>query len=391
MFGGVTHAFAEEDNDITLETETPAADEFGITITEDDTDIEDLEGEPVPEDPPIDEGTTAEEEVPFDEPGLIPGDFFYFVEIIAEKVQLALTFGDTAKAELMSKFANERIAEANELFSQGDTDGAIVLLNRALESQQLALDYVADEAETEGTTGSDEEDPIPEELEGITPEEDEVTEEDVDKAEEPVEDVREELQVQFSKNVTALLLAMEKVENPTAKAALAKNVEKAFARMENKLEKMRSIEEQLASDVIVDDDVEELRSVIESDQVEFDAGMDEIEEKDAEDNTAVGKKFQEKSTYVPSLAKQDTEMAQSVQQKAQEKATQGKQTSQEVRQNKQPETKPPVPNTNAKKEAKQENTNNQDTPANEKNKGNVDAPSQAANSKEKAKGKGNKE
>ncbi|WP_010098048.1 DUF5667 domain-containing protein [Ornithinibacillus scapharcae] len=203
------------------------------------------------------------------------------MEVIAEKVQLAMTFDDTAKAELISQFANERIAEANALFEAGDMEGAMELLNEALESQELALDYVT---EGEGTEQS-----LSEEAEVIPEGEilSEHTEGKVDPTEdgdaeptEPISEVYQELQTQFSQNITALLLAMEKVENPKAKAALAKNVEKAYAKMEKKLGKVREIEEQIASTIPDDNKVNELRNTIREDQKDFDRDMVEVEKKE---------------------------------------------------------------------------------------------------------------
>nr|WP_309099191.1 DUF5667 domain-containing protein [Fredinandcohnia onubensis] len=359
MFGGgMTQAFANEhEGEVHAETETVTDGATTETNTEAGVDTTTPEESPEPgapaaeESSPTDEGTDtspveeepetatgttpepeepAAEEVPMDEPGLVPGDFFYFVEAIAEKVQLAMTFDDTGKAELISQFANERIAEANALFEAGDTDGAIALLNEALESQELALDYVTEE---EGETTSPEEagttpegDLPPEETEGEpAPTEDEVAVPD-EEATDPASEVADELQTQFSQNITALLLAMEKVENPKAKAALAKNVEKAYAKMEKKLGKMKDIEERIATAIPVDEEVEDLRADIRSDQEDFENDMSEVEEQEGTSFVppVAPKKAQEK-------AQKDQEKAQTGQQKAQEKASTGQEKQTEKR------------------------------------------------------------
>jgi len=341
MFGGsLSQAFAEENTTVQAETETAtyetttetnvnADEEAGVTtleevgveessLTDEGTDTSPVEEESATDD------TVPIEEVPMKEPGLVPGDFFYFVEAMAEKVQLALTFDDTAKAELISLFANERIAEANALFEAGDTDAAIALLNQALEDQELALDYVS-ESEGVDTTGEDlgslEGDFSPNENEGIMPpSEDEVAVSDDSTSEDPASDVRDQLQSQFSQNVTALLLAMEKVENPKAKAALAKNVEKAYARMEKKLGKMKEIEERIASAIPVDEVVEDLPTDIRNDQEDFERELAEVE---GEANATgvippIAPKAQEKAPNLPSQAKKGVEKAQAGQQKGQE-------------------------------------------------------------------------
>ncbi|MFD2045482.1 DUF5667 domain-containing protein [Ornithinibacillus salinisoli] len=279
VFGGLTQASAEE-NTIGVE------DEFDTTIPEDDIEIGDLETVPFSEVPtiPMNE-VESEEGTALSDPGHVPGDFFYFIEIVAEKIQLALTFGDTTKAELMSQFANEHIAAANALFAEGNTDEAINGLNKALESHELALDYTP-EPNSLHEDGPDEEDPVPEELKDITPPIDQGlvdkgvmdTEEEVEEAEEPVNGIREELQNQFSKNITALLLAMEKVNKPTAKAILARNVEEVFAKMEKKFGKLTNIEEQFASNYIVDEPIEELHENMIADQEEFEVSLTKVHE-----------------------------------------------------------------------------------------------------------------
>lgn len=218
----------------------------------------------------------GEEEVALEEPGLLPGDFFYFAKTLTEKIQLALTFDDVEKAKLLSQFANERIAEANALMEAGDTEGAIALLNQALESQELALDYTEEVLPDDQISQADDNIPIE-----VEPGDGSSSVDDREAGlDEGAKEVREDIETQFSKNLAALLMAMEKVENPKAKAALAKNVEKAYVRMEKRLGKMQQIEERLANAIPSpnNEDIEDLRKDIAGDQVEFEKEMANVVE-----------------------------------------------------------------------------------------------------------------
>src|SRR5690606_18852157 len=53
------------------------------------------------------------QELEVKEPTLVPGEFFYFVKIMIEKVRLAVTFDEYKEARMLAEFAAERIAEAN--------------------------------------------------------------------------------------------------------------------------------------------------------------------------------------------------------------------------------------------------------------------------------------
>ncbi|MDO8523689.1 MAG: DUF5667 domain-containing protein [bacterium] len=55
--------------------------------------------------------------------GAIPGDILYPIKVnVAEKVESAFAVSDTAKANLETRFANERLKEALELASRGSLD-----------------------------------------------------------------------------------------------------------------------------------------------------------------------------------------------------------------------------------------------------------------------------
>ena len=328
MFGaGMTQAYAEEsgtENSQEIES-TPS--NLSNAATESNVRADESPNEASNQEDTAPASSLAEmedvEDGQMNEPGLVPGDFFYFVETIAEKVQIAMTFDDTEKAELISRFANERIAEANALFESGNTEEAIVLLNEALENQELALDYVTVE-EVDGTittTGtSTPDDYVP--LEGMDDETEEEYENGDASDHDSVQEVRDELQTQFSQNITALLLAMEKVDNPKAKEALAKNVEKAYARMEKKLGKMKNIEKQLATATSVDKEVENLREDIQTDEGEFKKAMDDVDVQETATGVvpAVPSRVEQgKTPILPTQAQKGVEKAQAAQQTGQQK------------------------------------------------------------------------
>lgn len=52
-----------------------------------------------------------------------PGDSLYIAKLISERTQLALTFGDAGKARLGLQFANNRVAEINQVLAEPATPG----------------------------------------------------------------------------------------------------------------------------------------------------------------------------------------------------------------------------------------------------------------------------
>lgn len=198
----------------------------------------------VEEDAVVESEVTEEESIVTDEteeveePVLLPGDFFYFLKTLQESVQLAFTFDEMKEAELLSALAEERILEATALFEQGDEEKAIETLQLAIDQQNEALskyeetdstEVVSDEDSTTNEEGTEE---------AVPTEEDGTTEEDVAIEDEQEEDsIYTELEIKFSSNLLALQAAFEKVENPKAKEALAKNVLKAQERLVKKIEK----------------------------------------------------------------------------------------------------------------------------------------------------------
>ncbi len=71
-------------------------------------------------DEPIVEGEAVKQNIS----GLLPGDFFYFLDILSEEIGTLFTFGDVAKAERYISLADERLAEAQELARAGESKRA---------------------------------------------------------------------------------------------------------------------------------------------------------------------------------------------------------------------------------------------------------------------------
>jgi hypothetical protein len=189
--------------------------------------------------------TTA---VSTEQPALLPGDFFYFLKVVTEKIQLALTFNDTQKAKLMAEFALDRLAEAEALYTQGKTLEAEQTLQIALAQQELAVQsYVTVETE-QTTTQSTEE---------STESAETTTEATVEATTEATNSIEAELEAKFTANIAALTVALEKVNNPQAKASLEKNIIKAQAKLEKKINKaIEKAQKKSTSEVDVETKVE---------------------------------------------------------------------------------------------------------------------------------------
>jgi Domain of unknown function (DUF5667) len=185
-------------------------------------------------------------------PSLLPGDFFYFAKIVFEKIQLALTFDNVKEAKLFAANASERLAEAHALFSSGDQQKAVDTLKSALEDMESADKVVEEQQvskqdqvkEADQTTNdqvkndeqksTEDQESDKQATDGTKVTDDSTTKEDqASKEQTDLKDVKNIL----SQNIAALTAAMEKVNNPVAKAALEKNIEKSYAKLAKKIEK----------------------------------------------------------------------------------------------------------------------------------------------------------
>ena len=96
--------------------------------------------------------TTATTTVTVD-PGLAPGDFFYFLDKIGENLRLAFTFNKESKAKLHLKYARERVAEINKVLENPDATLADVA--GAKENFQSQISDAATIVKSEKDSGKD--------------------------------------------------------------------------------------------------------------------------------------------------------------------------------------------------------------------------------------------
>jgi len=181
-------------------------------------------------------------------PALVPGDFFYFAKIVLEKIQLAFTFDDTEEAKLLAEFASERLAEAETLFTHGDEEKAIETIEQALETIQGTEEMIEEKALEEEANEEETKNQIVAEGEEAVIDDENVLDETIE-----YDETVAETEKIMAQNIVALTAAMEKVKNPVAKASLQKNIDKSYAKLARKLEKMedKKSEKKKTSEVVV--------------------------------------------------------------------------------------------------------------------------------------------
>ncbi|XJZ28280.1 DUF5667 domain-containing protein [Bacillota bacterium Lsc_1132] len=182
-------------------------------------------------------------------PSLLPGDFFYFAKLALEKIKLALAFDKVKDAQLLAGYASERLAEAEALFNAGKQDEAVNAMKAAMEDMNQADQMIKDEKEpSSSTVNAETEDANKEEVQ-VTNGQSNADNAEQEKAKDQTaskntqDDQVKQVQEVLSKNIAALTAAMEKVKNPTARAALQKNIDKSYAKL---AEKIKKYEEKLA-------------------------------------------------------------------------------------------------------------------------------------------------
>ncbi|TKC18433.1 DUF5667 domain-containing protein [Robertmurraya kyonggiensis] len=227
-----TTAFANEGSeDLGLEVVTE-------TNTNVDTELENI--------------TNEENEVATEEPAVLPGSIFYFVKTAFEKIRLALTFEDAKEAELLATYAQERLKEAEALFKDGQEDKALQTIYDALKNLENA-DEMVDEEKTDEESRETAE-PVTEESQDTQEPADteETTNDETNKetdsteSEEITEDEKlDDVEKVISQNIIALKAALEKVKNPAAKVALQRNIEKSYAKLARKMEKIAEKKKEL--------------------------------------------------------------------------------------------------------------------------------------------------
>ncbi|WP_409253485.1 DUF5667 domain-containing protein [Bacillus sp. SCS-153A] len=220
-----------------------------------------------------DETVVQEETMEKESPSLVPGDFFYFVKVALEKIKLALT-DDDKEAKLLAEFASERLAEAQKLFDAGEEEKAIETIEKALETMEEAeAEEAIEEESAENDEASDQDvsDKEGTEVEEVEEVEDGQTEEAAaEDGEEAINEVKEIL----AQNIIALQAALDKVNNPVAKAALQKNIEKTYKKFAVKLaeleEELENVEQENITDPLINDseDKEEGSETVEAEEAE---------------------------------------------------------------------------------------------------------------------------
>jgi hypothetical protein len=185
--------------------------------------------------------TENKTDVEVQKPTLLPGHFFYFAKLSIEKIKLILTTDDVKEAELFAKFASERLAEAEVLFADGKEALAIETIEVALEDIKVANNVVVKQIEPTPDNEKTDVNNAPTNEDAQT--KDEVTTDpNLPTVEAPSEEekVVNEIEEILSQNIIALTAAMEKVQNPVAKAALQKNIAKSYTKLEKKLAKIEA-------------------------------------------------------------------------------------------------------------------------------------------------------
>ncbi|MEH7332831.1 DUF5667 domain-containing protein [Neobacillus drentensis] len=283
-------------------------------------------------------GETAPEQEKVETPSLVPGDFFYFVKTMTEKIQLAFTFDDYKQAKLLADFASERIAEANALFAEGKTEEAAALLKEAIATQEEASQTLP---ATEAGTKADSTD-------------------DSQSAEEG------KVETKLAHNIDALCAALAHVKNPTAQQAIMKNVQKSFAKLAKKAtkleerdakfaEKMGEIEDKVASGEVSSGEVSSDEAVKAKHKLQK-------EHKQEEEATEVEKTEQETTNVAKDQAKEQQVQAAANKAEAANKPVEKQQAAVKKAEDKQQEaaSKVQVKQQGAAKKSEEKKQNNED-------------------------------
>jgi hypothetical protein len=165
--------------------------------------------------------TTSPTEIEKEAPTLIPGEFFYFVKTVYERIQLAFASDNTEEAILLTKFAQERLAESAVLLKAGESEKAKEILQLSLSQQQQAIDTAASVVDPTTTT--------PANTAAVDPAQ------------------ADKMRISLQHNIVALTAALEKVKNPQAQRSLLKNITKSFAHLEKKLTKLSEKTEEVTA------------------------------------------------------------------------------------------------------------------------------------------------
>jgi hypothetical protein len=344
----------------------------------------------------IDEAKTQVEELEETNPALIPGDFFYFAKIAFEKIKLAFTIDDAKEAELLATYASERLAEASALFADGKETEALQVIEAAVEYMENSQDIVDDQGQTpeeeivedeDGSVeGEDSEtvvDPESPEADPAEPVEVPDTVEEDETAENPFDEIENVLR----QNIIALTAALEKVQNPTARAALQKNIDKTHAKMAKKLAKIEKKygaqpEEEVVTETSEELEVEPIEVAPDlqpADQIEEQSSETAHETMPVEDNDA--------KVIAPVVTPESSRKGQAKQQHKVEKAQVKQEQKAEKQVAKQQKTEVKQQKKQEKQEAKQQKTEVKQQKKQEKQEHKVEHKQQSNNKGNEGKGK----
>ncbi|MCM3735175.1 DUF5667 domain-containing protein [Bacillus cytotoxicus] len=204
--------------------------------------------------------TDAEKTTETEKPTLVQGDFFYFVKTMVEDIKMALANNDLDKAKLLSEQASERIAEADVLMEKGQDGFTQDSLEKAAENLEKA-DELSGEMKTEKIAEVKKEetekpaDETKTEVEKTADAKKEETKKPADKEKAKAEKVK----VHIGHNIEALAKVLDKVKNPKAKEKISRNIEKSFAKIAVKIEKVQEKKEHVVAkeNKPVDQNIEE--------------------------------------------------------------------------------------------------------------------------------------
>ncbi|MDT9023669.1 hypothetical protein RSX31_01740 [Rossellomorea sp. YC4-1] len=237
-------------------------------------------------------------------PSLLPGDFFYFAKLALEKVKLAFTMDDAKEAKILAEYAAERLAEVEALFQEGKEAEAIEAINHAIEMIQRSGEELPQGENEEASN-----DESMEESEGETQDESNTEEKNseteqtkdsnevgaVEEADSEVKsDEMTEIEELMSQNIISLKANLEKVENPKAKAALQKNIEKSYIKLAEKLAKLEEKRSKKAS----------AQEETESDESMMEDSVVPVSESAANDTTTDENKDENKTVATPTVKKE---------------------------------------------------------------------------------------
>jgi len=108
---------------------------FGVILAQ--------EGMPAAEEVNLDENIQPED-LEISEPKVLPDNPFYFLKNWARGIQSFFTFNPVAKAELRSKFANEKLMEAKKIVQKTEKPE---IINKAVENYQQEAEKIKNQVE----------------------------------------------------------------------------------------------------------------------------------------------------------------------------------------------------------------------------------------------------